>query len=479
MGSTLSAVARLKTWLGPTPTTQIPLPQERLRLSGRPLRVPYQGLPYAVELGRARLHIYPELPLLGPDPAGVPRFRLFDPERYLTGMAPFLSLGPGESLTIDRSDPAQRHLFAHPRDAFRRHLQVVHEGHALTFRDPISELGTYVTLLRDEASAGRLVNRRRVALERLQALYGDLDAGPLPPAEALDRLQAVNALMAREPYRAAGDDGAPGALLEPPRDLTPIIVGDLHGQYDNLLKVLTEGRVLDLLESGRAYLLLLGDAVHCELDGRLEEMDSSLFTLDLILTLKRHFPGQVFYLLGNHDGFSEAISKGGVSQGLLWRRHVLATRGEDYLSALKAFYRRLPVVATDGSFVACHAGPPRRAVDRGDLRNLRGHPDLLYKLITVRRRSPRHPAGYTAGDVRRLRRGLGLPKEAPLVVSHYPQDPDATVWLDAGDIADHHVVYSARPAHLAVLTRVDGELVPLQYRGETLSAWRPPGIEHT
>jgi len=39
--------------------------------------------------------------------------------------------------------------------------------------------------------------------------------------------------------------------------LTPIVVGDLHAQLDNLLKILSENSFLDCLERGDAALILL------------------------------------------------------------------------------------------------------------------------------------------------------------------------------------------------------------------------------
>jgi hypothetical protein len=89
----------------------------------------------------------------------------------------------------------------------------------------------------------------------------------------------------------------------------------MHAQIDNLLTVLSQNAFLDALDEGTAALVILGDAVHSEVDGQLREMDSSMLLMDLIFKLKLCFPAQVFYVRGNHDSFSEDMSKDGDSAG--------------------------------------------------------------------------------------------------------------------------------------------------------------------
>jgi hypothetical protein len=85
------------------------------------------------------------------------------------------------------------------------------------------------------------------------------------------------------------------------------------------------------IENGRACLLLLGDVVHKESSGELEEMDSSALMLDLIFKLKIKFPEHVFMLRGNHESFTPAMSKGGVPQGALLKKRLQELRGHDYV----------------------------------------------------------------------------------------------------------------------------------------------------
>ncbi len=444
-----------------------PVPSERLRLSGKGLRVPFQGIPFAVEMGEQTLHVCPDLPL-------DPRWRkpphdfiIFDPELYYSGIAHSLRLTPGKKLAIDYREESQKLVFSHPRDAFRRHLQITHEGNSLVFRDPISELGTYLSLLVDEKDSTYLEKHRERNLNRILDIFG----GPiqrLPPDAALDTLKQVNHVLKQDPYRRKDSFGNVGGVIELPAHLTPIVVGDLHAQLDNLLKILSENSFLDCLERGEAALILLGDAVHPEADGELEYMDSSVLIMDLIFKLKLAFPDRVFFIVGNHDSFSPDVMKAGVPQSVIWDRKITELRGEEYREELALFYRQSPLVVLSEDFVACHAGPPRSKLTLDKLVEARQYPALVHELTWNRVKTRGYPLGYTRRDVHRFRKSLNLDDTIPFIVAHYPQSKDGTLWLNVGQIPHHHVLYSARPDQLAVFTRVQGEMLPQIYPAESL-----------
>ena len=66
--------------------------------------------------------------------------------------------------------------------------------------------------------------------------------------------------------------------------------------------------------------------------------------MDLIFRLKLRFPDNVFFIVGNHDSFLHEIMKRGVPQGLLWEKHVLSSRGEEYKAGLELFYQQSPLL---------------------------------------------------------------------------------------------------------------------------------------
>ena len=391
----------------------------------------------------------------------------FDPLIYGNEIAQTLRLPYGQTLKIDYREDHQKLVFSSSRDAFRRYLQISHEGDYLVFSDPISELGTYLYLLPAEAQQAPLNERRSQKLKKITEYFG----GPLEilaPQEALETIREVNQGLKNDSYRRKDSYGNVGGLVELPYYLAPIIVGDLHAQVDNLLKILVENSFLDGLERGDAALIFLGDAVHSEVKGELKNMDKSVLIMDLIFKLKLRFPEQVFFVLGNHDSFSADVMKAGVPQSLIWEKRISELRGKEYREELALFYRQSPLVVLSEDFVACHAGPPRSGVNPEKLVEVRQYPELVHDLTWSRVKTRSFPLGYTRREVRQFRRSLELDDQTPFVVAHFPQSKDGTFWPDVGGIPYHHVLYSAQQDRLAVYTRVQGEMIAQIYASENL-----------
>jgi hypothetical protein len=328
-------------------------------------------------------------------------------------------------------------------------------------------LGTYVSVLANEPAKSRFEHHRLHNAHSIARLFG----GPieqLPTVDALDTLKQVNQLLQEDPYRKKDSFGNAGGIVELPVNVTPIVVGDLHAQVNNLLKILSENSFLACMEKGEAALIFLGDAVHPEGKGKLKNMDSSVLMMDLILKLKLCFPAQVFFLIGNHDSFSPDVMKAGVPQSLLWEKRITELRGEEYREELSLFYRQSPLLVMSDDFIACHAGPPRSATSLESLVEARQNPRLIHDLTWNRVRTKGYPLGYTRGDVRRFRKSLNMDSTTPFIVAHYPQSKHGTLWLNVEGINDHHVLYSAKPDRLAVFTRVQGKILPQIYPAEPL-----------
>lgn len=433
---------------------------DRLRLSGKSTFIRCPGTSFVVEMGKQTVHVCPD-PAHPPD-AETHDYLLFDPKLYDQGISHALRLRPGEALSVDHRQAEQALVFSRPRHAFRRHLQIVHHGDVLEFKDPISELGTYVSVLADDKGGSPLAQRFKRNLDRIKQLFGE-PIQLLPPDEALDLLAEVNGMLAIDPFRKLDSLGNAGSLVELPVNLTPIVVGDLHGQVNNLLRILLENAFLETLEGGEAALIFLGDAIHREEPDKLEEMESSMLIMDLIFRLKLQFPRQVFFLVGNHDSFSADVMKGGVAQSLLWEKYVIDTRGREYAQQLALFYRHSPLFVLSKNFLACHAGPPRSVTSVKTLIEARQFPELVHQLTWGRIKSKGWPVGYKKGDVKRLRKSLEIEDDRPFIVAHYPQERTGSVWLNVGEIPNHHIIYSARGNEVGLFTRVKGEMVVQVY----------------
>lgn len=437
---------------------------ESCRLTDSKLRVPLDAGPLEITLGGGakKLHLYPEIRRNARGGARrLNNFVIVDPYSDPHRIDGFLRVTPKSWVSLGRADANQQAMFRYPQQVEDEHLVLIHSGDALVFRN-LADSGVGV---------GPAFREQRWVPENRYRRLSEIFGGPLvalPADQAGDLLQKVNMLMIDEAFRTRDARGLPGGLLQLPTHLTPIIVADLHAQIDNLLTVLSQNAFLDELFEGTAALIIIGDAVHCEIDGRLQEMSGSMLMMDFILRLKMRFPQQVFYLRGNHDSFSSEITKDGVPQGELWAEELRRQRGETYLTAMREFYDRLPYVVVTKYFIACHAAPPLAKISADMLVNIHRHPELVGELIDNRQRRPERPQGYTRQHVKRFRRALQLEKNVPLIVGHTPIDNENTLWLNSGGIDNHHVLYSADPLQVGVFTRVEGAMVPLVYPVEPI-----------
>ena len=465
------------------------------RLGDTKVRVTLTGLPIEITLGLddKRLRLYPETRMnhLG-EPVKVGSFVVVDPATHLRQIGGFLRLSPKNWLVLGSDDPIQQAVFDYPEAVDGHHLALIHGRDGLVFRN-LSDAGTTIAPIVEQPKVIRFNSLRRrkgrrrgdegvaiapmlddakaLRMNRLRRLR-EIFAGPvrlLPRREALALIRQVNELMQNEVYRARDDRGLPGGLLALPRELIPIVLADMHAQVDNLLTVLTQNAFLEALEDGSAALVILGDAVHCEVDGQLRAMESSMLLMDLIFRLKLRFPEQVFYIRGNHDSFSEDLAKDGVPQGLLWARELSELRGAVYQKAMGDFYRLLPYVVMSPDFLACHAAAPKTKTSKKMLVNIYQHPQLVLDLINNRLQKASRPQGYSRRDVKKFRKHLNLDAETPFIVGHTPIDREETLWLNVDGIDNHHVLFSANPRHVGVFTRVGETMVPLTYAVDELT----------
>lgn len=447
----------------------IPVPGQRLRLSGRRMSIALPGQPIEIELGKERLHIQKEVRCDGTSPSDFPDLLVFNPDLDPAQINCVLRIKPGESLHISRDQPYQEHLFKNPREAFRRNFYLDHAGEQIVLRDPVSEWGTYITLLDDEIERSRLAVQRRSAIDRVIDLYG----GPLVTMgldDAANTIKKINNLLATEKYRASDTDGCPGGLLQLPDNIAPVVIGDLHANIDNLLKILSENAFMQALEAGTGALVFLGDLVQPD-RVPYDEMESSVLMMDILFMLKLRFPDGVFFLRGNHDSFSTEVSKDLIPQAVLWRKKLEDLRGKEYRKRMGKFYELCPVVALWEGFVACHAGPPLGKTKPDKIINISRQPELLHELTWNRLRKPGRPSGYAASDVRRFRKSLKLDKQLPLLVSHTPYTEEGSLWCDAGGIENHHVVYSSKCVSASIFIGINGQVVPQTFAFEPMLEW--------
>lgn len=415
------------------------------------------------------LHIYPEWPIdQSRDDVNAKRYIIFDPKSYYKGTSGFLRINPGQQLVLGKDRVEQKDMLNLPQNVPRDYLNITNDKGNLAFKRIDKKATICISPLLKEKQLNRVSQWRRAKLTRLRTIFG----GPIKALDsdsALKLIQKVNKLMKSEAYREEDSSGRPGGVVKLPSDLTPLLVGDLHTNVNNLLVILSQSRFLKEMKKGKAALIILGDAIHSETEGYLEEMDSSVLIMDMIFKLKLHFPKQVFYIRGNHDSYSAEIGKQGIPQGLLWKRALEKTRGKAYVNEMAKFYERLPYIVYSDKFIACHAGPPTRAASRKQLINVRSHPKLVHDLTHIRIQRKGGFTGYSKKDVKKFRKYFGLDSDVPVIVGHTPLSSDDTVWEHPGDIENHYVIYGNHEKWVSVITMVGDRLYPLRYPVEHLT----------
>jgi hypothetical protein len=279
-----------------------------------------------------------------------------------------------------------------------------------------------------------------------QSAYSELSA--------LEKLQLAirNILTVDLEYRPLNDNHRPGGLIEFPEDddREVILVGDLHANKENLKAVLMDSQNLYKIKTDEAILIILGDALHDERQGHLQDMEESIEIMDIIIHLLNDYPDNVFYLLGNHDTFSPRLGKSGLKQGQIYYQAILEKRGKEYTQLMQTFFNVLPVFVIHKHFLAVHAGPVRGGINKEQIINIRNSvsANLLWQLTWNRLNETRSSAShkeYAPEDLDILRKNLNCSEDMPVIVGHNPMwkwgDTDS-VWIDILGAKNHVILYS-------------------------------------
>ena len=454
-----SLLGRLGGLLKKTPDGSLIAPTAHPAALNENVQIAWSDQPFQLTLGNVALEFHPDISVTGDSNDGNREWIVHSGKAFYDDVPEFVRLVPGETNVLGRVDDFQKAVLNLNKSVAGRHVRIFNQKGVLTIQPLDSDRHTEISAIESPIHVWRA---RRANLLRLPGVLGHpLDQ--LDDVEALEVIREVNAILEAEAYRELDDEGNPGGIIEFPEDMTVVVLGDIHARVENLLRVLTEGGLLTSLEQDRACLVFLGDLVHSQEVGELEDMEPSILILDLFSMLKRRFPKNVFYVRGNHESFSSDVGKGGVAQGVLFRKHLKSRRGKTYVGEIETLFNRLAFVVKGESFAGCHGAPVRSRVDRNTLINIQRYPGIQYELVWNRLRQGNRPAGYGKGSVKRFRQTLGLPKHAPVIVAHTPLSSEETVWMNIGGIVGHHLVYSAHVHRLTAMIMRDGHMTPVEF----------------
>jgi hypothetical protein len=288
----------------------------------------------------------------------------------------------------------------------------------------------------------------------------------------LEETRAATEVLNGEPgeIRPYDRTGQPGGLLYLHRDLPTVVVPDLHARMELVLSVLAsrdeqDVSAADRLEAGQLQLLFLGDGFHAEgravarwqaaleefkggyrKHGHMDaEMRESLGVMEMVMSLKRHFPNHLHFLKGNHENIANEQGEGNypflkfANEGLMVRIYMEHFYGEEILSAYAAFEKSLPLLAVGGGFLASHA-EPAWFIPKEEVVEYRSMPQVVYGLTWTDNEEAEpgsvqqmlehylgEPSATTAfhfGGHRPVRGGYNLRSEGRYVQIH---DPDRYV----------------------------------------------------
>ena len=432
-------------------------------------RIAHDGRSFELHLGSKQLRFIPEI-ALGVKKKLVQKNWIISTDLTCSTkkIRGFMRLKVGETIVLGQSNPEFLQLFDFDETVAQRHVSVTNRRGDIVLAPLTPEVETKVALLNDLDLRERLERRRHKALLKIRRIYGQ-EIAPLPAKMALDSIRAVNTLLAKESFRPENSRGTAGGIIEIPSKTSPVIVGDLHAQVDNLLKILSENCLLDCLRLKTATLIILGDAVHSENVHEMDEFEASMLMMDLIFRLKLTFPDNFFYIRGNHDSFSSEINKNGFLQGVLFEEYLHEMRGSAYVGEMQTFYNSLAYVVSSHDFLCCHAGPPRGEIKYSELINIEPDSQLAKELTQSRLQRPNRLGGYNKGDIKRFRKNLNLPSKTTFFVGHTPMDPFGSYWLNVGAIKNHHIIYSAHDDGPSIFIRTDDYFMPISFPAEPLT----------
>lgn len=186
----------------------------------------------------------------------------------------------------------------------------------------------------------------------------------LAQTAASARLEVSEADRAIELIRAAGraratDDKVHGRAVILPEEGQVWLTGDLHGNVDNLQAF---ADLADLKNHPDRF-LVVQEIVHSRLITA-DNRDLSFVAIMEAIRLQKQFPGQVYYLLGNHD-LAVHIDKELVKGGKYLNRYLFRgmaymyrDRYEEVLAEYRKFIADMPaaILAPNGVFMA-HSTP--------------------------------------------------------------------------------------------------------------------------
>lgn len=253
----------------------------------------------------------------------------------------------------------------------------------------------------ERESSVEAVQSRLIAIFRRNA--------PPEPQQYIELLEKASFVLLNEDeaMRPRDESGLPGGIVYLKRDISTVIVPDIHARIDFLISVLfwefeESKSILCGLREGAVQLVCVGDGFHAEgraverwkraldeyeqgykerqaMDG---EMRESLGVMEMVMELKVAFPAHFHFLKGNHENITNELGGGNfpfrkfASEGAMVVDYVKRFYGRKFIESFYSFEKNLPLLAVGANFLISHA-EPAEFYSRDDVIDYRNRPDVV------------------------------------------------------------------------------------------------------
>ena len=144
-----------------------------------------------------------------------------------------------------------------------------------------------------------------------------------------------------------------------------VFIGDLHGDFETLRKIVSGDRVNEVLQRG--YIVFLGDYV--------DRGPKQVEVLLLVAKLKLTYPDRVYLIRGNHEPPSGLIPYPHDFPAVL--EEAFGERGKEVYNLAMESFQYMPYAVKVGEVLALHGGLPTKAEEFPPKPNL----DLLEEVL--------------------------------------------------------------------------------------------------
>ena len=254
-----------------------------------------------------------------------------------------------------------------------------------------------------------------------------------------------------ESIRPKNKEGRPGGLVELKKTKPTILIPDLHGRREFLLKILKDRDSkgvsnLEKLLNGEIQIISLGDGMHSEIEadrwrrasttGKAinrfmdAEIADSLGLMKMIMKIKELAPENFHYIRGNHDDIKETF--GGfykyANESTQVKEYVKEKFGSDFLEKYGKFESNLPLVILGSNFVVSHT-MPTHAFKKEEVVNwqLSGQEKNIFHQFCWTRPDEFHPDQAKITDILQ---NLGAKETASYFYGHTHSLQGKGEWID-------------------------------------------------